>query len=80
MDIARLISMANQIGAFFEVESDRAAARAGVADHLARFWEPRMRAMILSHLDGEGGEGLLPLVSEALAEHRQRLRGRGESA
>jgi len=74
MDIARLIQMANQIGAFFQAEPDAAAARAGIADHLTRFWEPRMRGLILSHLEGEGGgEGLLPLVRDALVEHRERL-------
>lgn len=80
MDIDRLIQMANQIGAFFEAEPDRVAARIGVADHLVKFWEPRMRASILSYLDGEGGEGLKPLVREALAEHRDRLIGRKETA
>lgn len=80
MDIARLIQMANQIGAFFEAEPDRAAARNGVADHLAKFWEPRMRASILSHMDSAGGEGLKPLVREALTEHRARLAGYKEKA
>jgi formate dehydrogenase subunit delta len=43
MNIEHLIHMANQIGAYFESEPDRAVASAGVADHLARFWEKRMR-------------------------------------
>ncbi|MEW5789287.1 MAG: formate dehydrogenase subunit delta [Pseudomonadota bacterium] len=78
MDIARLIHMANQVGAYFEAEPERSAARAGVADHLARFWEPRMRALILAYLDqAEEGDALSPLVREALLEHRARLARRG---
>ena len=37
------------------------AAVAGVADHLQKFWDPRMRSQILAHLDA-GGDGLLAVV------------------
>ncbi|HNA28661.1 MAG TPA: formate dehydrogenase subunit delta [Thiobacillaceae bacterium] len=80
MDIARLIQMANQIGAFFDAEPERDLARKGIAEHLARFWEPRMRALLLAHLDDKAGEGLHALVREALAEHRTRLERRREAA
>ena len=43
MDGQKLVKMANQIAAFFAAEPDRKAAVEGVAGHLKRFWEPRMR-------------------------------------
>jgi formate dehydrogenase subunit delta len=56
--------MANQIGAFFATQGhDRAVP--GIADHIAKFWDPRMRAQIFAHLE-KGGEGLEPNVKEAL--------------
>lgn len=73
MDNARLIHMANQIGAYFDSEPDRDAARASVADHLARFWAPPMRRQILACLDEAAGAELTPLVAEALAIHRARI-------
>jgi len=39
----RLVTMANDIAAFFAGESNKEAAAAGVANHLTRFWDPRMR-------------------------------------
>jgi formate dehydrogenase subunit delta len=62
---ARLIYMANQIARFFASQKHDAAA-AGVADHIAHFWDPRMRARIRAHL-AAGGEGLDPLAREGIA-------------
>ena len=60
----KLVYMANQIGKFFAHQGgDKAVA--GVADHLEKFWDPRMRAAIVAHLDA-GGNGLDPLVREAV--------------
>lgn len=73
MDPQKLVHMANQIGAFFEAESDRAAACESVANHIRRFWDPRMRRAILQWLDTHGGEGLDPLVLEALKAGRDLL-------
>ncbi len=64
MNIHKLVYMANQIGAFF-LSQGEAAALAGVADHLAKFWDPRMRDAICAHVDS-GGEGLQPLVLKAI--------------
>jgi formate dehydrogenase subunit delta len=65
MLLDRLIYMANQIGRVFLTQgAGKAAAR--TADHLIRFWDPRMRGEIVTHLDA-GGEGLDPIVREALA-------------
>jgi formate dehydrogenase subunit delta len=61
----RLIYMANQIGKFFHSQGHDQAV-AGIAEHIRKFWEPRMRTAILCHLDG-GGTGLDPEVRDALA-------------
>ena len=68
-----LIRMANQIGTFFEAMPDRAEALEGIAMHLKKFWEPRMRRQLLAHVDGKQGEGLSPMVSEAIRLHRSKL-------
>lgn len=64
MPLPRLVYMANQIGRFF-VSEDRETAVAAIADHLEKFWDPRMRSEILTHV-AAGGEGLDPEVREAL--------------
>ena len=66
MDIHKLVKMANEIAKFFEADSDRAAAVEGVAGHLRRFWEPRMRRELLAYVDQTGGGELRPLVVEAV--------------
>ena len=71
----KLVKMANQIAAFFDAEPDHAVAVAGVADHLKRFWEPRMRREILRWVDEHGGEGLKDTVREAISAHRDKLMG-----
>jgi len=68
MDIQNLVKMANQIGRYFEPWPDRAAARREVADHLTRFWDPRMRAALAGHLAASGAaSGLQPLAADAVA-------------
>jgi formate dehydrogenase subunit delta len=76
VDIQHLIHMANQIGDFFEAEPDRTAALEGVAGHIKRFWDPRMRREILQWVDEHAGEGLKPLVLDSLHAHRQSLQPR----
>lgn len=65
MKIERLVSMANDIGAFFDADPDKAEAARSVANHLKRFWDPRMRRQILAHYR-EGGAGLNPVVRSAV--------------
>ena len=69
----KLVKMANEIGAFFEADPEPARAQAGVADHLRRFWDPRMRRELLGWLDSNDGDGLRPMVRAALVTHRARL-------
>jgi formate dehydrogenase subunit delta len=73
MDIDNLIHMANRIGQFFEAFPDKAEARDGIALHIAKFWEPRMREELLSRIDADGASTLMPLVKAAVQEHRASL-------
>jgi len=65
-----LVRMANQIGDFFQAMPDRQEALEGVAMHLKKFWEPRMRRELLAHVDAESNAGLHALVAEAIDRHR----------
>lgn len=75
MKIERLITMANQIGTFFEAAADFEAGADDVAGHLKRFWDPRMRDQLLEHLEEEGPDGLLPIVVTGLRRNRNALSG-----
>ncbi len=72
MDTTRLAAMANQIASFFATQRGESGALE-VADHLRKFWEPRMRADLISKVDSDGAEaaGLSPLAAAAVAELRQ---------
>ncbi|MDR3415876.1 MAG: formate dehydrogenase subunit delta [Nevskia sp.] len=67
MSIEHLTQMANDIGAFFHAEPKREDAIAGIADHMKRFWTPRMREQIMEHLRN-GGAGLEELPREAVGK------------
>ncbi|WP_175776633.1 formate dehydrogenase subunit delta [Burkholderia anthina] len=76
MDNGHLIDMANQIGAFFESMPDREEALTGIAEHIRRFWEPRMRRAFLAALDdpsGAAAQRAAPIVLAAIAAHRASL-------
>lgn len=60
----KLVMMANQIGRFFTPQRDGDPV-AAIADHLEKFWDPRMRAAIVEHL-AKGGAGLDGPVREAV--------------
>ena len=75
----KLVMMANQIGRFFAPQrgADPAAA---IADHLEKFWDPRMRAAIVEHL-AKGGADLDAPVREAVRRLKTvRTREKGLSA
>ena len=72
MDGKKLVKMANEIAAFFAAEPERKVALEGIAGHLKRFWEPRMRKEIFAVLD-QGAQGMSEHVVAALKEHRARL-------
>ncbi|MET3819033.1 MULTISPECIES: formate dehydrogenase subunit delta [Burkholderia] len=76
MDNGHLIDMANQIGAFFESMPDREEALTGIAEHIRRFWEPRMRRALLAALDdpsSAAAQRAAPIVLAAIAAHRASL-------
>jgi formate dehydrogenase subunit delta len=60
----KLVMMANQIGKFFASQGPDLAVN-GTAEHIKKFWDPRMLAAIFAHLDG-GGAGLDPAVRQAI--------------
>jgi formate dehydrogenase subunit delta len=60
----KLVYMANQIGKFFASQGDEKAVPL-IADHLVKFWDPRMRKEIVAHL-ASGGAGLDPAVRSAV--------------
>jgi len=64
----KLVYMANQIGKFFISQGEKEAVE-GIATHIRKFWEPRMRNAIFAHLDA-GGSGLDPTVKVALQSLR----------
>lgn len=61
----KLIRMANQIGTFF-LSQPKNTQTEGIATHINKFWEPRMRRQLFAHID-KGGDGLLPIVKDASA-------------
>ncbi len=65
MDVQRLIAMANDIARYFAGEPDHEVGVEGVADHLRKFWNPRMCEQLISHLESSG-DGLDPLADAAL--------------
>lgn len=73
MHVDQLIRMVNQIGSFFEAMPDRGEALRDLAQHLKRFWEPRMRRELLAHLDASGSGELNPVSAEAIRVHRALL-------
>ena len=64
MSPEKLVYMANQIGRFFASQGEDKAVPL-IADHLVKFWDPRMRKAILAHL-AAGGAGLDPPVRKAV--------------
>jgi len=69
MNIDLLIKMANEIGDFFAGAqgNDAQAASRDVANHIKRYWEPRMRAQMLKYYEERQGAGLTDLAKNAVA-------------
>lgn len=66
-EIAHLLKMANDIAANldFEIGADER-----IADHINRFWAPRMRHLLIEHAanDGPGLSGALSLAVKKLRQ------------
>ena len=70
MNVDNLIRMVNRIGSFFEAMPHRDEAMNDIAQHVRKFWEPRMRQQLFAHIDQHGAEGIDPIVVDALNTHR----------
>ena len=66
MNIDRLVTMANDIGHFFGGEPKPEDRVAGVANHLSRFWDARMRRQIIAYVREQGGPDLADHVRQAV--------------
>jgi len=67
MNIDLLIKMANEIGSFWEGEVGADKAANDVATHIKRYWEPRMRAQMITYLEQRQGAGLSDVARGAVA-------------
>jgi formate dehydrogenase subunit delta len=74
----RLVYMANQIGKFFEYQREDEIVP-GIANHIKKFWDPRMRKVIFAYVDA-GGEGLDPRVMQAILHLKDPAAKPGHSA
>lgn len=66
MKIERLIKMANDIGDFFNAESNKEVAAEGIKKHILRSWDPRMRREIIAYCQQDGA-ALSDLVKTAVS-------------
>lgn len=66
----RLVYMANQIARNFAIGGAESAALA-TADHIANYWEARMRAQIFARAD-HADHGLQPIAARAIEILRTR--------
>jgi formate dehydrogenase subunit delta len=69
MQTETLIKMANQIGDFFEAETNQTQAQKDIANHLNKFWTKDMRNQIAAHVQTAQGAGLHAQVIAAIAQH-----------
>lgn len=67
MSVERLVEMANDIGAYFDVERDDTVAIDGIRSHIERFWEPRMRRRLMECVAAGTDSDLAPRVRAAVA-------------
>ncbi len=66
MSAQHLAKMANDIGAFFEAMPNQDQAARDVAEHISKFWEPRMVHALLQDVEDHGTDELKPVVRNAL--------------
>jgi formate dehydrogenase subunit delta len=65
----KLVKMANQIGDFFKSYPEDVAVE-GIRDHIAKFWNKKMRSELFAFIDTGADTGLAPLVGQAIARLR----------
>ncbi len=67
--IEKLMKMAEQITANMAFTDDETVVAAKVADHMNRFWDPRMKAAIKAHADVHGDSFSRPLRAAVAQLH-----------
>ena len=65
----KLVKMANQIGDFFKSYPETTAIE-GVREHIAKFWNRKMRDEFFAYLDIQGDKALQPVVAAAVKKLR----------
>lgn len=65
----KLVKMANQIGDFFKSYPEATAVE-GVREHIAKFWNRKMRDEFFAYLDAQGDQSLQPIVATAVKKLR----------
>lgn len=70
---AHLIKMANDIGRFFAAEDRHEDAVAGVANHLRKFWSPRMREKLIAYLRTGAADPDMPVLEPLPREALERI-------
>jgi formate dehydrogenase subunit delta len=68
-DPEKLVKMANQIGEFFKSYPEETAVE-GIREHIAKFWNRKMRDEFFTHLDKKGEADLQPVVASAVKKLR----------
>ena len=67
VDIAKLVKMAEHITANMRFTEDEAVVAERVADHINRFWDPRMKEAIREHALHSAGQ-LSPVLRSAVEQ------------
>ncbi|WP_040489618.1 formate dehydrogenase subunit delta [Fulvimarina pelagi] len=70
MERDKLVYMGNQIAKFFQSTPEGARSQ-GVADHINKFWEPRMRTQLFQKVEAGETSEFHPLLLEALPRIRR---------
>lgn len=68
-----LVKMANQIGTFFASMPDHEEGLEGLASHLKKFWDPRMRKALLAKIDAKEIDDIDDIVLSAIQKYRSML-------
>jgi formate dehydrogenase subunit delta len=67
-EVTHLVSMANDIAANLSFHAD---ADVRIADHINRFWAPRLRGLLLEYA-AQGGPDLSETLQTALSKLREK--------
>ncbi|MEY8875573.1 MAG: formate dehydrogenase subunit delta [Leptothrix sp. (in: b-proteobacteria)] len=71
---AVLVRNANKIGEYFGAFPDREDQINGIANHIRKFWEPRMRRQLYEHVDGAPSSiEMIEIVRETVTARRAEL-------